>query len=362
VATPLFAHLNSTELARAQSIQLFADERRLARKPRCSATKDHSVIRTAPNALLFPYIQPNSPMSYARIVLDLDWHNPKHRFHNLQLSYLSAARAWENDLGVPEPNWVALSRDKNSAHIGYELETPVGRHEHASIKPQRYLAAVEAGLSLKLGADEGYNGQLCKNPISSNWELYRGPERGRDLRELADYVELPNEKVHAYSRTPRGEIGRNVYLFDEVRFWAYDHVSAFRDAGFEIWEQAVIGTAERLNAPGYHHLLALAHHDLLPHSECKAIGKSVARWVWANHGKRSPSPAFSELQSWRGARGAIASAIVKRERHEERILNAIGVLTAQGAKASMGKVAKLIGCDKSTLSRHYKHLFQVTTH
>lgn len=362
MATPLFAHLDSTELARAQSILLFADERRLARKPRCSATKDHSVIRTAPNALLFPYIQPNSPMAYSRIVLDLDWHNPKHRFHNLPLRYLSEARAWENDLGVPEPNWVALSRDKNSAHIGYELETPVGRHEHAHIKPQRYMAAVETALALALGADEGFNGQLCKNPISSNWDLYRGPESGRDLHELADYVELTHKKIHAYNRTHRGEIGRNVFLFDEVRFWAYDNIQACRESGYETWELTVISTAERLNSSGYHHLADLKDHDLLPHSECKALGKSVARWVWAHHGKRTMTAAFSELQAWRGVRGAAASAKVKRERREEQILVAIGELTTQGQIPTMGKVAELIACSKGTLSMHYRHLFQGTLH
>ncbi|MFM1907430.1 MAG: hypothetical protein RLZZ591_1107 [Pseudomonadota bacterium] len=362
MATPLFAHLNSTELARAQSILLFADEQRLARKPRCSATKDHSVIRTASNALLFPYIQPNSPMAYSRIVLDLDWHNPKHRFHNLPLRYLSEARAWENDLGVPEPNWVALSRDKNSAHIAYELDTPVGRHEHARIKPQRYMAAVENALALAVGADEGFNGQLCKNPISSNWDLYKGPERGRDLHELADYVELTHKKIQAFNRTPRGEIGRNVFLFDEVRFWAYDNINEHRARDFESWEKAVVATAEHINAASYEHLPFLTGRGLLPIAECKAVGRSVARWVWANHGKKELTAAFSELQSWRGVRGAAAAAKVKRERREAQVIAAIGQLISQGQMPTMGKVAKLINCSTPTLSKHYKQLFHGTLH
>lgn len=362
MATPLFAHLNSTELARAQSLQLFADELRLARKPRCSATKDHSVIRTAPNALLFPYIQPNSPVAFIRIVLDLDWHNPKHRFHDMPLRYLAETRAWENDLGVPEPSWIALSRDKNSAHIGFELETPVGKHEHARMKPQHYLAAIETALSLKLGADMGFNGQLCKNPISPSWDFYKGPVRGRDLHELADYVELTHKKSNTYNRTPRGEIGRNVYLFDEVRFWAYDNVHTFRGASYESWEQTVMLNAKRLNSFGYRHLPGLSNRDLLLLSECNAIGKSVAKWVWANHGKRSMSTAFSELQAWRGALGAVASAKAKRGRREEQILSAINMLTSQNQIPTMGLVAKVIDCSKSTLSKHYKHLFQGTVH
>jgi len=341
---------------------LFADSGRLARKPRCSMTKDHCVIRTAPNALVYPYIQPNSPMAYARIVFDLDWHQWQHRLHDLPLRYLAEAHAWENDLGVPEPNWVALSKDKNSAHVGYELATPVGRHEHARIKPQQYLAAVESGLALKLGADEGFTGQLCKNPLHSNWDFYRGPDCGRDLHDLAEYVELTTKKIQAYNREPRGEIGRNVFLFDEVRFWSYDSIHAYRAAGYEAWEQAVIATAERINTASYEHLPNLVGRGLLAFSECKAIGKSVARWTWANHGKGKLTDEFSKLQARRGALGAAAAAKVKREQREEQIVAAIGQLTSQGQIATMSKVAELIGCSKGTLSMHYKHLFQGTLH
>ena len=357
MATPLFEHLNASEIARAQSISLFADGERLARKPRCSDTKDHSIIRTAPHALTHPYIQPNSPMAFARIVFDLDWHQDRHRFHDLPLRYLADANAWDNDIGLPAPSWAAISKEKNSGHIGYELQTPVGRHEHARIKPQQYLAAIEAAMAMKLGADEGFSGQLCKNPINCQWLLYRGPALGRDLHELAEYVELTSKKVQAYNREPRGEIGRNIYVFDEVRFWAYDNIHTYRGTNFEAWEQSVIATAARINAGRYDHLPALAGQGLLAHTESRAIGRSVARWVWKNHGTRTLTAAFSELQSWRGTLGAAAAAKVKRERREEQIVAAIGDLIAQGNIPTMNKVADLIGCSKGTLSMHYKQFF-----
>jgi len=360
VPTQLLAHLGATELARANSIPLFASEERLARKPRCSRSKDHSIIRTAAKALAYPYIQPNAPVAFSRIVFDLDWHHEQHRFHDLRLRYLAETHAWENDLGVPEPNWVALSTDKNSAHIAYELETPVGRHDHARIKPQRYLAAVEGGLALKLGADEGFSGQLCKNPLNVGWDFYKGSSRARDLHELAEYVQLKQSPLQAYNRQPRGEIGRNVYLFDEVRFWAYDNIDAFRTVGNERWGEAVVAAAERINSASYDHLPLLAGRGLLAPSECKAIAKSVARWVWSKHGKRALSTAFSELQAFRGICGAAAAAKVKRERREEQILAAIGQLVAQGQIPTMGKVAELIQCSKGTLSMHYRHLFHGT--
>lgn len=356
----LFQHLDGPELARAQSILLFANEDRLARKPRCSETKGFSKIRTAPHALTHPYIQPNSPVAYSRIVFDLDWHKDSHRLHDLPLRYLADTHAWEQELGLPAPSWAAISPGKNSAHIGYELETPVGRHEHARIKPQQFLAAIETAMAEKLGSDPGYNGQLCKNPINAQWELYRGPGRARDLHELTEYVELTSKKAQTYNRTPRGEIGRNVFLFDSVRFWAYDNIHAYRVGGYETWENSVIATAELVNCASYDHLPFLADRGLLPFAECKGIAKSVARWAWANHGKQALTAAFSELQAWRGARGAAASAKVKRERREQQIIAAIGQLTGQQKIPTMGKVAELIGCSKPTLSQHYKHFFQGT--
>jgi hypothetical protein len=356
----LFQHLNPQELLRAQSISLFADEDRLARKPRCSQTKDRSRVRTAPHALTHPYIQPNSPVAYSRLVFDLDWHQDRHRFHDLPLRYLADTHAWENELGLPAPNWAAISPRKNSAHLGYELETPVGRHEHARIKPQQFLAAIESAMALKLGADVGFTGQLCKNPINAHWELYKGPEQGRDLHELTEYVELTTTKALAYNRAPRGEIGRNVFLFDSVRFWAYDNIDAYRTAGYEAWEQSVIATAERVNAASYDHLPFLAGRGLLPFAECKAISKSVARWAWANHGRSILTAAFRELQAWRGALGAAASAKVKRARREQQIIAAIAQLITLGQIPTMGRVAKLIGCSKPTLSLHYKNFFQGT--
>jgi hypothetical protein len=358
----LFDHLDAPALQRAISLPLFADSGRLARKPRCSDTKTHSVIRTAPHALSRPYIQPNAPTAYYRLVFDLDWHQDGHPLHELPVRFLNDHRAWEKELGVPSPSWAAVSPGKNSAHIGYELETPVGRHAHARVQPQRYLAAVETAMALKLQADAGFSGALCKNPVNEAWELYQGSLPARSLGELADYLDLTPAKVRQFNREPRGETGRNVYLFDEVRFWAYDNIEAWRAAGFEAWEQAVLRQSEALNATGFAHLPSLTETGLLPASECRSVAKSVAKWVWANHGRKTLTKAFSELQAWRGARGAAKAASVKRERRETAILDAIGQLTAQGQIATMNKVAELLVCSKGGLSQHYRHLFQGTAH
>jgi hypothetical protein len=355
----LFSRLQDGELDRAQTLELFANADRLALKPRCSNDKSHSVIRAAPHALAHTYIQPNAPVAFYRLVFDLDWHQPSHAFHSLPLRYLTLERKWTDELGVPEPSWIALSTEKNSAHVAYELATPVGRHENARHKPQRFLAAVEAGLSVQLGADSGFSGSLCKNPVNQLWAMYPGgPASGYELHDLAAYVDLTPTKLKKFNREPRGEVGRNVFIFDEVRFWAYDNIELHRSHGFEAWQNAVLDQAERLAAAGFSHLPI--SQAILPGSEIQSIARSVARWTWANYGKSSLTAAFSELQSWRGKRRAASTASIKRERTEDAIRNAQAQLLAEGSIPTLRAVAKRIGKSPSTLSEGYSHLFQQT--
>lgn len=354
----LLEKLDPLGRARAQSLPLFADAGRLARKPRCSHTKDYSVIRSAPHALTHAYIQPNSPMAYSRLVFDLDWHDEKHPHHSFPIRYLAECNAWEKDLSVPAPDWIALSREKNSGHIGYEIPIPIGRHEHARVKPQQYLAAIETALGKMLGADEGYAGVLCKNPINSTWDLYQGHSAGRDLGELADWLDLTADKAKKLNREPpRGEVGRNVYLFDVIRYWAYDNIDKYRNVGYERWYEALLVQAETVNATAYGHLTTLKDQRALRFSDCRAIARSVAKWVWTNYGQKTLTDAFRELQSWRGKRGAAVSAAVKRQAREAQIVDAIGQLTAQGIQPTMHKVAALLGCSQQALSKTYKHMF-----
>ncbi len=355
----LLEKLDDLGRERAQSLPLFANSDRLARKPRCSHTKGYSVIRSAPHALLHEYIQPNSPVAYIRLVFDLDWHDENHPHHALSLRDLAERNGWEEALSAPAPNWTSLGRDKNSAHVGYEIATPVGKHVNARVKPLRYLAAIESALADALGADEGYAGLLCKNPLHEAWDLYKCHEGARDLKTLAKALSLTPETMRArtQNRKPRGEVGRNTYLFDMVRFWAYENVEKHRCGRYEDWLEAVLIQAQIINAGGYQHLPALSKQDPLFFNECRALASSVAAYSWKYYGTKELSKSFKELQSWRGKRGAAAAAEVKRENREEQIIEAIGQLIAQGVKPTMGKVADLIGCTRQALSKSYKHLF-----
>lgn len=336
---------------------------RLARKPYCSYTKDKSYIRPLAEALKRPYIQPNSPTFFYRIVIDLDYH--KDSSHDVfgaalpirDIRFIDDERAWTKELGVPAPSWVALSRDKNSAHIGFELATPVARYEHARQHPIRYLQAVERGLTENLQGDQAYAGFLCKNPLSTDWELRQGRAEPFELAEFGNFFELPKKKKG--DRTPRGEVGRAVFLFDEVRFWAYDHIARYRSGSYDDWAKVVLRTAEAINGQQYGHLPLPPNWDksYLGFSEVKSAAGSVARWTWANHGNGKVGAAFSELQAYRGTLGAAASAKVKRARREEKIIAAIHEITASGRLATMKNVAPIVGCSQSALSQSYRHLF-----
>ena len=358
----LLKHLNEVETSRAHSLPLFAHPDRLARKPRCSWTKDYSHVRMSAHALKHPYIQPNSPVAYERLVFDLDWHQPSHQFCDYPLRLLAYENLWDKDMMLPEPSWMVLSRDKNSAHVGYELKTPVGRHEMARTKPQQYLAAIESAMAKKLRADMGFGAQLCKNPLNEQWELVVGHAEGRDLSELAEYCWHLPFKTQEYNRIPCGEVGRNVYLFDGVRFWAYDHFKDYRAGSYDHWARQVHHMALQFNASGFDHVSYLAGRGLLPLKEVQHIATSVARWTWKNLERGKLTATFSQRQAERGAKGAAITASIKRERRESDILSVIAQLTAQGQLATMGKVAKLLDCSKSTLSEHYRHLFYLPVH
>lgn len=255
---------------------------RFPHRPYCADAKDaRRIIRPRSTALGRPYIQPNAPAVRFWLVYDVDREG--------------AAMAWE-DGQLPPPTFTVARRDRSdSAHLWYGLRVPVAMADpDDASRAMRYAAAVELGMTRQLAADLAYSGQLAKTPEHPIWRTLRGPGL-YDLGDLAEYVrELP--KLPTRREAIRTGIGRNVELFDTVRFWAYRHARDYKAGRFEEWHVAVRDRAQIINCDLF--------CDPLPGPEVSHTAKSIARWVWAR--QRALDAQFSTIQTARSRRAAAA--------------------------------------------------------
>ena len=255
---------------------------KLPKKPYCSWGKgERTLIRSKKHAVQYPLIQVNPPHLVNYLIFDLDASDAYLHFF---------------DAGLPTPTWIAKNRKNGHCHVCYELETAVCKTANARLKPLRYLASIEYTYAKKLGADLRYSGLLTKNPIDRDWEVSYLNPRPFDLAELADYIELEtkpkNEKIEVSG------LGRNCMMFDIVRIWAYKAIRATLSSGYDVWCVEVLERAKIANG---------AFLQPLPYSEVKATAKSIAKWVWRNHGCAEFQKRFSEKQATKGRKGGLAS-------------------------------------------------------
>ena len=227
-------------------------------------------------ALRRAYVDPNPAGQVWAMVFDID--RP------------GAAVAWD-DADMPAPNWVAENPANGHAHLGYILAAPVSRSDASRGKPLRYLARIECAMTNALDADRTYSHRLTKNPGHPRWRTLW--ERGApyELDELRDY--LPNNLP---LRIPRAEAvgeGRNVTLFDGLRYWSYRHRLAFNV--YDAWHAACRQRARALNE---------FFRCPLPDREAMHTAKSVAKWTWV----RISAEEFAAIQAARGRRSGKARA------------------------------------------------------
>lgn len=256
---------------------------KLPHKPYCSWGKgERTLIRSKSHAIRFPLIQINTPHLINYLIFDID--APDAYLHFL-------------DANLPTPSWIAKNPKNGHCHICYALKTPVCKTENARMKPLRYLASIEYSYAKKLGADLRYTGVLTKNPLDADWQTTFLSPIEYELAELADFIDLETKpKANEVSG-----LGRNCMMFDTVRFWAYKAIRAHLNGGYDIWYAEVLKVAINANE---------AFLDPLCHSEVKATAKSVARWVWRNHGSAEFQAQFSAKQARKGKAGAAAANAV----------------------------------------------------
>jgi len=240
-------------------------------------------------ALQARYIQHNGPTHFRWMVFDID--RPGGHID------------WADE-SVPSPNIVVTNKKNYHAHLLYGLGVPVRKTAPDALqKPQRYAAAIENALTIKLGADLGYAGLVCKNPLSDYWQVDTYQPHLYDLAWLHDYVDLDPAYLDRRRRVPATGLGRNCCLFDDLRRWSYKARRKDWDIAFSPWLELCFRQAEIYND---------RFENPLPFSEIRATSKSVGKWVYKNFTKAE----FSRIQARRVAKINAQRATEKRKRVE----------------------------------------------
>lgn len=186
------------------------------------------------------------------------------------------------DCDAPMPNWICQNPSNGHAHYGYQLIAPVPRTLKARATPQRYLARIQHAMTEQLRADRAYSHFLTKTPEHPKHRTIWGRKQPYTLPELAEWLpdDLPLPK--RIKRTEAVGEGRNVTLFDALRFWAYRERSRYNC--FDRWLNTCLAYANGLNQ----------FSSPLPSNEVRHTATSVAKWTWQNI-----TMSFSEVQSAR---------------------------------------------------------------
>ena len=168
-------------------------------------------------------------------------------------------------------------------------------------------------------------------------------------------------KLLPRARINRGDgYGRNNTLFDNLRHPCYAKVAEYKEANdYAGWCLFVLQQAEAINR---------TFSVPLPANEVRSTVKSVRNHCYRpdfkppvdnkNRGVMRLGEIGTDLTlAERQALGAEYVHNARRAATEERIIDAIGELTAAGKRVSMRSVAAAAGIGKSTVSR-YQHLIR----
>lgn len=258
-------------------IQAFTAD--LPHNPYCADDKGYCYIRTRSHATMRAYIQPNTPFKVKWLIFDIDDPNALFAYH---------------DNNAPRPQLIIKNPANGHAHYCYKLTFPIALWGNTNEKAIKYLDAVYYALKCKLGADNGYSGNLVKNPSHARWQTYTTTSKNSyTLDELAEYLDLePSENKPRTQSSNDEHFGRNCAVFHATRHKAYpiahkhDYRSLFN---------AVLAIATQENAK---------FDKPLPPNEIRHIAKSITRFCKSERFGQY-SARFIEKQKREGRNGAI---------------------------------------------------------
>ena len=227
------------------------------------------------------------------------------------------------------------------------------------MEPIRYLARVVEALNFELSGDVGYSGTLTKNPWHPRWRVlvWGGEPVGLDDLYAAVCC-APTRPFTRQRAEVRSGIGRNVELFDRLRFWAYDHKHQYTDR--RTWALAVAAQAMGFNG------------DFVEPMAVNEVGwiiKSVAGWVWTRYSpeiglgrvNRGAMELSQELPL--GQKQALAgtwSATKRRSHTDSRITEAVAAMLNDGHAITQASVSAASGLGLATIKRRWPMISAMT--
>lgn len=309
-------------------------------KPYCSNDLSQGLfIRPKSLALTHKYIQHNPPTQIQALVVDID--------HDQ--SFCVA-----DDEGVQLPSLLVHNHENGHGHAIYLLDTMVTTSPAARMKPQRWLAGLERGYTRRLGGDKAYTGLICRNPLT---HPILDSNRIYDMSELDACLDFEDKAPYPQIEMEHGT-GRNVTMFDTVRFKAYKAVREYNNDN--TFFDFVLNQCEKV---GY------GFNNPLAFSEIKATAKSIAKWVWA---RRSEFGSYGEHSKNRGAMamvlhedldlkqrqiaGAHYTHKLQVERTRTQIQACYDLLVSLNVKPTQRAIAEKTGLGIATVKRHWSSI------
>lgn len=192
---------------------------------------------------------------------------------------------WEHAKLAP-PNLIVRNRQNGHYHAIWALSQPIYKDYQNKAKNLAYFAKIQQAYTTLCQGDKHYINLITKNPNHQFWETVQiNRFYAYSLDELADFVELPRTitKKHAL-----GE-GRNCWLFDTVRKWAYREVLFYKQnqATFSDFYNVLLNRLEKANY--------FENSPALNLNELRAIAKSICKFCWSKFSIER----FSEIQKIR---------------------------------------------------------------
>lgn len=261
----------------------------LPTKPFCANNLAYGLkIKPREIALSYRYIQMNPVNIKKFLTFDIDrpFELYKGALKDFQKDYGENfffswnASIMPDERHVAPPLWFVQNPQNGHAHFIYVLTAPVCTSELAHIKPLKYLDFITKSYTTLLDADPLYTGLISKNPFNQKaWEVFNPvpplEKCSYDLENLAGYIPMKfyEAKPVKKGREDVSGLGRNCYILETVRTWAYRERRKYWKDTQCAWPDVVLAKCLEVNS---------SFSTPLHRREVATIAKSITKWTIKN--------------------------------------------------------------------------------